>query len=37
MRRIGMVHDPDRDFDHPGLAEDPLRPHVVFVGGQRSG
>jgi RimJ/RimL family protein N-acetyltransferase len=32
MRRIGMAHDPARDFDHPGLAEDhPLRPHVVFV------
>jgi RimJ/RimL family protein N-acetyltransferase len=32
MRRIGMIHDADRDFDHPGLAEDhPLRPHVVFV------
>jgi RimJ/RimL family protein N-acetyltransferase len=32
MRRIGMRHDPVRDFDHPGLAEDdPLRQHVVFV------
>jgi RimJ/RimL family protein N-acetyltransferase len=32
MRRIGMSHDPARDFDHPGLAEDhPLRAHVVFV------
>jgi RimJ/RimL family protein N-acetyltransferase len=32
MRRIGMRHDPARDFDHPGLAEDhPLRPHVVYV------
>lgn len=32
MRRIGMTHDPARDFDHPGLAEDhPLRPHVIFV------
>ncbi len=32
MRRIGMSHDPARDFDHPGLAEnDPLRQHVVFV------
>ena len=32
MRRIGMTHDPDRNFDHPGLAEsDPLKPHVVFV------
>ena len=32
MRRIGMVADPSRDFDHPRLAEDhPLRRHVVFV------
>lgn len=32
MRRIGMRHDPARDFDHPVLAEDhPLRRHVVFV------
>ena len=32
MRRIGMVPDASRDFDHPGLsAEDPLKPHVVFV------
>ncbi|MBO9547796.1 GNAT family N-acetyltransferase [Caulobacter sp.] len=32
IRRIGMIHDPARDFDHPGLAEDhPLRAHVVFV------
>ena len=32
MRRIGMTHDPARDFDHPSLAEGhPLRRHVVFV------
>jgi RimJ/RimL family protein N-acetyltransferase len=32
MRRIGMVPDPSRDFDHPRLAENhPLRPHVTFV------
>lgn len=32
MRRIGMRHDPARDFLHPRLAEnDPLRPHVIFV------
>ena len=32
MRRIGMAHDPARDFDHPALAGDhPLRRHVVFV------
>jgi RimJ/RimL family protein N-acetyltransferase len=32
MARIGMAHAPERDFDHPGLADgDPLKPHVVFV------
>lgn len=32
MRRIGMVADSTRDFDHPRLAQDhPLRRHVVFV------
>lgn len=32
MRRLGMVHAPERDFEHPGLAEDhPLRAHVTFV------
>jgi RimJ/RimL family protein N-acetyltransferase len=32
MRRIGMRHDPARDFDHTGLpADHPLRRHVVFA------
>jgi RimJ/RimL family protein N-acetyltransferase len=32
MRRIGMTRAPDRDFEHPDLAaDDPLRPHVVYV------
>ena len=32
MRRIGMVAQPWRDFDHPKLpAGHPLRPHVVFA------
>ena len=32
MTRIGMVHAPERDFDHPQVADgDPLKPHVVFV------
>ena len=32
MRKIGMIHDPVRDFDHPRLADDhPLRRHVVFA------
>ncbi len=36
MRRLGMVHDPVRDFEHPALAEDdPLKSHVVFVGRPR--
>lgn len=31
MRKIGMTHDPARDFDHPRLAADhPLRRHVFF-------
>ncbi|MCR5877765.1 GNAT family N-acetyltransferase [Phenylobacterium sp. J367] len=31
MRKIGMVRDPDADFDHPRLAADhPLRRHVLF-------
>lgn len=32
MRKIGLRHDPTRDFDHPRLAEDhPLRRHVLFA------
>jgi len=31
MERIGMVHDPDGDFDHPALPEgSPLRRHVLY-------
>jgi RimJ/RimL family protein N-acetyltransferase len=31
MERIGMVRDPDRDFDHPRLPEgSPLRRHVFY-------
>lgn len=31
MERIGLVHDPAGDFDHPSLAADhPLRPHVLY-------
>ena len=31
MRRIGMVAEPWRDFDHPRLAPDhPLRAHVTW-------
>ena len=29
MRRLGMRHDPGRDFEHPAMPEGhPLRPHV---------
>lgn len=32
MQKIGMTHEPARDFDHPRLApDDPLTPHVTFV------
>ena len=32
MRKIGMVADPSRDFDHPRLAPDhPLNRHVVYT------
>lgn len=32
MRKIGMIADPSRDFDHPNLAADhPLNRHVVYV------
>jgi ribosomal-protein-alanine N-acetyltransferase len=31
MERIGMVHDPDGDFDHPRQPEgSPLRRHVLY-------
>ena len=31
MRRVGMVHDPADDFDHPNLPDGhPLRRHVLY-------
>jgi RimJ/RimL family protein N-acetyltransferase len=31
MEKLGMVHDPADDFEHPGLREeDPLRRHVLY-------
>ena len=31
MERLGMVHDPADDFDHPVLpVGSPLRPHVLY-------
>ena len=36
MRKIGMTHDPARDFDHPRLAQDhPLRRHVLYAATRR--
>ncbi len=32
MRRIGLVRDASRDFEHPNLAAGhPLRPHIVYA------
>jgi RimJ/RimL family protein N-acetyltransferase len=31
MEKIGLVRDPDADFEHPGVPEgNPLRPHVLY-------
>jgi RimJ/RimL family protein N-acetyltransferase len=30
MDRIGMTHDPADDFDHPRVADGPLRRHVLY-------
>lgn len=30
MRRLGMTRDPDDDFDHPAVADGPLRRHALF-------
>jgi RimJ/RimL family protein N-acetyltransferase len=31
MKRIGMIRDPSKDFDHPKVAEgSPLRLHIVY-------
>jgi RimJ/RimL family protein N-acetyltransferase len=31
MDKIGLVRDPDADFEHPGVPEgSPLRPHVLY-------
>lgn len=31
MEKIGMTHDPERDFDHPRVpADSPLRHHVLY-------
>jgi RimJ/RimL family protein N-acetyltransferase len=30
MQRLGMSHDPADDFDHPALADGPLRRHVLY-------
>jgi RimJ/RimL family protein N-acetyltransferase len=30
MERLGMSHDPADDFDHPSVADGPLRRHVLY-------
>jgi RimJ/RimL family protein N-acetyltransferase len=30
MERIGMTYDPDGDFDHPNVAVERVRPHVLY-------
>lgn len=31
MEKIGMVHEPKNDFDHPGVPDDsPVKPHVLY-------
>jgi RimJ/RimL family protein N-acetyltransferase len=31
MERIGMTHDPSRDFDHPNLPDWPQKRHVFYA------
>lgn len=32
MQRLGMIHAPDMDFDHPAVPEGhPVRPHIVYL------
>jgi RimJ/RimL family protein N-acetyltransferase len=31
MERIGMTHDPSRDFDHPNLPDWPQKRHVLYA------
>jgi len=33
MERLGMTHDPADDFDHPSIADGPLRRHVLYRAG----
>jgi RimJ/RimL family protein N-acetyltransferase len=30
MERLGMTHDPAEDFDHPRVADDRIRRHVLY-------
>jgi RimJ/RimL family protein N-acetyltransferase len=31
MEKLGLVHHPDEDFDHPRVpADSPIRPHVLY-------
>jgi RimJ/RimL family protein N-acetyltransferase len=31
MEKIGMAHDPSRDFDHPNVPDGPLKRHVLYA------
>jgi len=31
MERIGMTHDPSRDFEHPNVPDGPLNRHVFYA------
>jgi RimJ/RimL family protein N-acetyltransferase len=31
MERIGMTHEPERDFDHPNVGEGPFKRHVFYA------
>jgi RimJ/RimL family protein N-acetyltransferase len=31
MEKVGMTHDPARDFDHPNVPDGPLKRHVFYA------
>ena len=31
MERIGMTHEPERDFDHPNVPQGPFKRHVLYA------
>jgi RimJ/RimL family protein N-acetyltransferase len=30
MQKLGMTRDPSDDFDHPNIADGPVRPHLLY-------